>query len=183
MQLYNFSDSYINSVEQGALFHKTYKTWAGSGTFQYIDQLLFLKKKYNASSMLDFGCGKGIQFENNKIQNLVGCDISGYDPCIHGLENWPNGKWDIVFCFDVLKQVDDIDIPWILTTMGSWANKAVFVATQENNLGKLKKQKLREDLVVNIRDKDFYKDVLENWQGPDLWIMDTFSYIISPTIK
>jgi len=179
----HFSDTYRLSIERGTEFQKTNKSWDGSGTMQYEQFLKELKEKYNASTMLDFGAGKGRQYTEYKFHEKVGADISRYDPCIDGLENWPTGKWDIVFCFDVLKQVDDRDIPWILNTMGSWANKAVFVATQENNLGKLKKQKLRENLVVNIRDKDFYKDVLENWQGPDLWIMDTFSYIISPTSK
>jgi hypothetical protein len=180
MQLYNFSDSYVNSVEQGALFHKTHKTWAGKGTFQYIDHLSFLKKKYNASSMLDFGCGKGIQFENNKIQNLVGCDISGYDPCIHGLENWPAGNWDIVYSLDAISSLNDIDTRWVFDEFLKWKPKAIFISTQSLNIGKSAKVKIKDSFDVPERDAEYWKTLLKEFNGTDVWIMDNFQFIVSP---
>jgi hypothetical protein len=175
-----FSETYRTSVQRGTIFQQNNKTWHGAGSWQYFDFLVDLKNKYNATTMLDFGSGKGLQYSEGKFHEKVGAEITAYDPCIHGLENWPAGKWDIVFCFDVLKNVDDSDMPWLLNTMSQWANKAVFIATQENTVGKLKKQALRQDLKVSYRNQEFYKDILLNWKGPDLWVMDTFSYIIQP---
>lgn len=180
MQHYKFSNTYLKSVELGSEFHKTHKTWAGKGTFQYTDHLLFLRKKYNATSMLDFGCGKGVQFIDNKLQNIVGCEIEGYDPCIHGLDKWPTGKWDIVYSLDAITAVDDQDMRWLFESFSTWATKAIFISSQTSNLGKSPKQDVQKNFNVSSRNLTYYKTLLSDFKGPDIWIMDDFQFILTP---
>lgn len=180
MQLSNFSDSYIKSVEAGALFHQTHKTWSGKGTLQYKEYLKNLIQRYNIKTVLDFGCGKGAQYSKFNLDKELGIEVTQYDPCIHGLESWPIGKWDMVIALDCLKAIDKKDIDWLYDQFISWADKCIFIATQTEFDPKKDKTDLYKDLDRVEQTLDLVPTNFKKFHNPDFWIMDHFSFIIQP---
>lgn len=148
----NFPSTYINSVNEGTKFQKAYKVWAGKGTLQYKEHLKSLIQKHNVKTVLDFGCGKGVQYSIHKIDQELGFEVVAYDPCIHGLKNWPVGKWDMVIALDCLSLVNKSDLPWIYSCLDNWADKCVLVATQIGYEGK-------ENKKVSASGVELYTDI------------------------
>jgi len=93
-----------------------------------------------ARTLLDYGAGKGMQYELGRIdveengehrqltvKEYWGVDeIVCYDPAYTPFSNLPARKFDAVICTDVLEHCPEQDIPWILDEMFAYANKFVF---------------------------------------------------------
>ena len=90
------SNYYDKSVELGTEFQKNNsKNWAGYDTVKYQKQIKDLVVKYNAKTILDYGCGKGLQYtellpyalsdeepELTTFDKWLGVTFYKYDPCI-----------------------------------------------------------------------------------------------------
>lgn len=177
MQHYKFSETYKQSVEVGALFHATHKTWSGKGTLQYKDYLKSLIEKYDVKTMLDFGCGKGIQYSEYNLDKELGITVTQYDPCIHGLDAWPTEKFDMVIALDCTTRVNVKDLNWLYETFSSWANKCVFTASQSGTIAKL--DKLNVDSGATVANELITLEFTK-FKDPDFYIMDNFSFILQP---
>ncbi len=104
-----------------------------------IPKLMELVNHHQAKSLLDYGCGKGMQWKlrfnaindgrefETTLQDLLGIETVGcYDPGYEPLSSLPTGKFDAVICFDVLEHCPEDDLPWILDQIFSYSNKFVF---------------------------------------------------------
>lgn len=136
MLLSDFPQSYIKSVEAGAEFHKTYKIWAGKATMNYKDLLKDLVNKYQIKTLLDFGCGKGLQYTKHKLDKFLNVQATAYDPCLNGLENWPKSQFDMVICLDCLPYIDTGDYAWLYNQLDTLASKLIVLGVQLNNIPK-----------------------------------------------
>jgi hypothetical protein len=57
------SPYYLESVQQGAEFQKNNKSWAGYDVVKYQKKIKDLVVRYRATTILDYGCGKGLQYQ------------------------------------------------------------------------------------------------------------------------
>lgn len=64
--------------------------------------------------MLDFGCGKGMQYLKRRVHEAWGVLPHCYDPGVSHLSEIPEGQFDIVLCIDVLEHVEEADVPSVL---------------------------------------------------------------------
>lgn len=91
-----------------------------------------------AQTLLDYGCGKGQQYELSPI-DIPGAgqwdsildywDIAGvhcYDPCYQPFSKLPTGKFDGVISTDVLEHCPQDDVPWIIDEIFGYATRFVF---------------------------------------------------------
>ena len=177
MQHYNFSETYKKSVAIGAEFHATHKTWSGKGTLQYKEDLKFFIEKYNIKTILDFGCGKGLQYSIYNLDKELGVTVTQYDPCIHGLESWPTGQYDMVIALDCIGRVNNDDLVWLYENFSTWASKCVFIAVQLGQAAKIDKQNVENG---SESESDFIPSNFTKYTNPDFYIMNNFSFILKP---
>jgi hypothetical protein len=177
MQPFNFSDTYKKSVEAGALFHATHKTWSGKGTLQYKEYLKMLIDKYNIKTILDFGCGKGMQYSVYNLDKELGVTVVQYDPCIHGLDSWPEGNFDMVIALDCIGRVSLSDLNWLYESFSKWANHCVFIASQTGWDPKDDKTNIDDGI---IQSSDLITHGFKKFKDPDFYIMNNFSFILEP---
>ena len=57
------SPYYLESVQQGTEFQKNNKSWAGYDVVKYQKKIKDLVDRYQATTILDYGCGKGLQYK------------------------------------------------------------------------------------------------------------------------
>ena len=137
------STYYFESVELGKKFQKENSSWGGDDCKNYHNQIRVLMDKYNAKTVLDYGCGKGRQYENMvsyglphdrvtepmTFQTRINAEsVYKFDPCVEGFDSEPLGqKFDAVICTQVLGGIPDADMPWLRDKLMNYATKFVFI--------------------------------------------------------
>lgn len=66
------------------------------------EEIKELTERFNVSSVIDYGCGKGAL-----SKSLPGLDWREYDPAIPGKDTPPTMAADMVVCTDVLEHVEE----------------------------------------------------------------------------
>ena len=111
---------------------------------QFVRELLL---ENQVSSLLDYGCGKTIQYAPMEIKNAEGgvfsslaeyfqvTEINCYDPTYPPVDVPPTGKFDAVVCIDVLDRIPAEDQSWVLAAIFNYATKCVLfkVASWQNS--------------------------------------------------
>ena len=59
----NFSQYYYELVGKSSQLHQNSKTWNGFSQLAYVQDIKQLAEKHKINSLLDYGCGKGQQYE------------------------------------------------------------------------------------------------------------------------
>lgn len=143
----NPSQRYLHLIEQYKDLHingernlnlSPEKTFSGLSLPVQANRIKKLIEKTNTTTILDYGSGKGHQYEV-EIVEIVGqteketisdfWDVDSvhcYDPCYTPFITLPSEKFDGVICTDVLEHCPEEDIPWIINELFSYANKFVF---------------------------------------------------------
>ena len=114
------------------------KTFPGSSLAPQAERIKRLIVQTGALTLLDYGSGKGRQYEAQSIRDANGgtwssvIDFWGidevvcYDPCYAPYSKLPEERFDGVICTDVLEHCPEEDIPWIVDEIFSYANRFVF---------------------------------------------------------
>jgi hypothetical protein len=135
-------------VEQYQLMHLNGETHLGipaEDTFPGLSlpkeasRIKRLIKLTGATTILDYGAGKGRQYWPYRIRDeeerteypdirsyWAVSDIRCYDPAYAPFTELPNGTFDGVVCTDVLEHCPEEDIPWILDELFGYAKKFVY---------------------------------------------------------
>ena len=102
------------------------QTFTGQSLLPHVEVIKALIVKTGANSILDYGCGKGLQYGEMNVQDKEGNqwhDIQSfwgveklvkYDPCYEPFATLPTTPCDGVISTDVLEHCPEEDIPWIL---------------------------------------------------------------------
>lgn len=151
---------YFASIDHGERFR-----WQTSDVFvmkrehatlkPFVDAIKQLQKTHGTVTVLESGCGEGVNFVHLQQMGLAATDISieGIDPCIaavevaksHGLNArvadglalpYADASFDIVFCRDVLHHLaNDIERVKFLAEMTRVAKPGGLIAAIEPNPG------------------------------------------------
>tara|TARA_Y100001963_G_scaffold119084_1_gene166042 strand:+ start:569 stop:1180 length:612 start_codon:yes stop_codon:yes gene_type:complete len=92
--------------------------FAGWSLKYYKHELNHLMSKENPASVLDYGCGKGLQYSKYEIHKKWRTKVRIlpvlYDPCYQPFSKKPKGKYDCVICCDVLEHIPEYDLDRVL---------------------------------------------------------------------
>lgn len=107
---------------------------------------IFIKEiidRLEVKSILDFGCGKGQQYEwiipatNQTIEDFWGVKVTRYDPAYPPFAAEPEGTFDLVICTQVLGAIPITDHPWVIDRLYAFANKALYVSERLGDARKI----------------------------------------------
>ena len=185
------SSYYLESVELGKQFQLNNSSWGGTDCKNYHNQIRVLMDKYRANTVLDYGCGKGMQYTNlvpygmpdnqdtepMTFQTRINAEsVYKFDPCVKEFEIEPIGqKFDAVICTQVLGSIPDDDIAWIKDKFMNYATKFVFIGLHDpTKPAKSKKRMYNPTYLSYDRSVEWYKEQFKDWTGPDLywWFRD-----------
>lgn len=126
-----------------------------------------------AQNVLDYGSGKGRQYDLRKlrglddrdqvhesIQDYWGVDfVQCYDPCYEAFAKLPAGRFHGVVCTDVLEHCPEEDLEWIVGELFGYAERFVF-ATVACYAAK-KHLPSGENAHCTIKRVDWWRDLFE----------------------
>ena len=188
---------YVESVEIGRQFQQQNKSWAGYDVVKYQNQVKDLVDRYNAKTILDYGCGKGLQYQERlpygmqlgenmpedqwqTFDQYLGVTVYRYDPCVEGLETPPPAevKFDGVICTQVLNSIPDDDMVWVRKELEQRADKFCFIGLNFQRPAKGKKAMYNPEYFRETRTREFFKKYYADWLGSDLfwWFKDRSHY-------
>lgn len=123
-----FSKDYGRALEESKAHHQRSKTWSGSLAIPHIVPVMDLANEIGATSLLDYGCGKGLHYERPyNAGGLWPAEITKYDPAWPEYAAEPTGKFDIVVCTHVLGSIPLSDLRTVIDRLYSFAIKAIYV--------------------------------------------------------
>lgn len=113
-------------------------TFSGKSLAPQSAHIKRLIEQTGARTILDYGSGKGRQYEPQLVRDGSGGqwpsvmdywdveEVVCYDPCYAPFSKLPDGKFDGVVCTDVLEHCPEEDMPWIIEEIFGFATRFVF---------------------------------------------------------
>jgi hypothetical protein len=142
------SPRYVAMLEQYGSLHRDGEkfmgldadnTYPGVSLLPHLRRIKRLVDLTGAVRLLDYGCGKGYQYDPGAIrpQDYDGCDnvldywgvleVDCYDPCVERFARLPTGgPYDGVISTDVLEHCVEEDVPWIVEEIFGYATRFVY---------------------------------------------------------
>ena len=114
------------------------QTFPGTSLRPQADRIKKLVERTAARTLLDYGSGKGRQYDPQAIEDGKGGKWPGiidywdvdevvcYDPAYGPYSKLPEGRFDGVISTDVLEHCPEDDIPWIIGEIFGYAERFVF---------------------------------------------------------
>ena len=119
----------LSVIDQYREMHKSEKMFRGKGTGKHLVRIGRLVLKTDAKTILDYGCGKGLQYSSMKIHEAWDVPMpTMYDPAVPGIDQKPIGVFDGVICNDMLEHVPEDFIDETLATLFAHARKFLFLS-------------------------------------------------------
>lgn len=120
-----FSEKYRNLYLE---MHKNANLFQGLQTLHFKNEIKKLCEIYNANSLLDYGCGKGIQYHEHKLHEYWNIKKLGlYDIGVPEYSEKPEEKFDIVISIDVLEHIEEQYVINAIKEIDQYALYAVLV--------------------------------------------------------
>lgn len=86
-----------------------------------------LVKATRSERLLDYGCGKGKQYSDDRVNEWWGVKVQLYDPGVAQFSKKPTGSFDGVVCTDVLEHIPEADVAGVLDELMRYAMRFVFM--------------------------------------------------------
>lgn len=123
----------MDLIEQYREIHNNVKRFRGKLTFEDYSKIAELITSTGSESLLDYGCGKGFQYIEDRVHvNWGGITPYLYDPGYLPYSVKPTIKFDGVICTDVAEHIPEEDVTSFLEDVISYANKFVFFSIGTN---------------------------------------------------
>ena len=122
----HIEEDYIKLYKE---YHSSNKNlYEGDSYEAHHDTIKNLVINTDSKSLLDYGCGKAIQYTHKKLHNAWGFMPSLYDPGVEKFSVKPDDNFDGIYSTDVLEHIPKEVIPSVLEYIFNHANKFVFLA-------------------------------------------------------
>lgn len=138
-----FSNNYYEALEAAKKHHASSKTYSGKLLRPHVFYIKELIERLQIGSILDYGCGKGAQYEwkmpseNGKnVEEYWGLDVTKYDPAWPAFATEPVGKFDLVICTHTLGSIPLSDRSSVIDKLYDFAWKGLYIAEK---IGPIKK--------------------------------------------
>ena len=115
------------------------RTFPGQSLLPQAGRIKQMIERYGAASILDYGSGKGMQYQPMQVRIEGGIgewpsiqafwgvrEVRCYDPCYEPFSKLPQGEFDGVISTDVLEHCPEEDVPWIINEIFGYATRFVF---------------------------------------------------------
>jgi len=191
------SPYYNESVRLGREFQENNKNWSGYDVVKYQYCIKDLVEQYNAKTILDYGCGKGLQYKEQlpygvhagvelpqeqwkTFDEYLDVIVYKYDPCVPEHSTLPPAgtKFDGVICTQVLSSIPDNDMTWVRKLLESYADKFCFIGVNFQREAKRKKNMYDTEYFQLPRTREFFRSYYQDWSDSDLfwWWKDRSHY-------
>ena len=108
--------------------HANGKYFPGFSIAPYVPAIAALVDEHHPNRMLDYGCGRGLQYLKRRVHEEWGGLLPYcYDIGVKGLHEKPEGTFDGVLCVDVLEHIERVDIPDVLDELIAYTDEGGFV--------------------------------------------------------
>lgn len=109
--------------------HKDENLYKGSSLNLHAPRIKQMIQQTRSKTLLDYGCGKGIQYTKENFHNdfFYGIMPALYDPAVPGFSKLPAGKFDGVFSTDVFEHIPEPVLPKVLKEIYTRATKFVYL--------------------------------------------------------
>lgn len=104
--------------------HASPRGYGGKGD-AWAEAVCELMRHYQATSVLDYGCGQGALVKALRLKDIKGARFAEYDPAIPGKDSPPVFA-DLVVCTDVLEHIEPDRLDAVLAHLKLLARRAVF---------------------------------------------------------
>ena len=169
------SQDYVDLLTEYKELHKDPKYFNGICLITHLNTVTHIMLKEGAKSLLDYGCGKALLYDDEKyknmklnkkgqtlpkpLQKLWQLDYHAlYDPAYPKHSKLPKGKYDAVICTDVIEHVDEKDADWILEEIFSYSRKFVLLTIACSKAFKTFKD--GRNVHVNVKTPEYWKEKL-----------------------
>lgn len=132
-----------------------FKGFSVKSSLKEIERLV---KETGAKTLLDYGCGKGLQYTEKQYHKRWGVLPALYDPGVKGLDTKPLGTFDGVICTDVLEHVPEEELDGVLSEIFGYANK--FVVLSISTLPAKKFFKDGTNVHVTVKPESWWREKL-----------------------
>ena len=124
---YAIMDEGEGVIAQYRAMHQSEKMFRGMSVKGHTEAISDLVAKHKPESMLDYGSGKGRQYDElNLHERWGGLRPTCYDPGYEPLAKKPDGKFDGVICTDVAEHIPEGNVAAFLADVVGYANKFAF---------------------------------------------------------
>lgn len=125
------SADYDAALDATRRFHARNKGFSGRFMIRYWTDIDRLIREFGCRTMLDYGCGRGVQYEMPEIQEGLAAagitHVQKYDPGVGEFSEEPRGQYDLVICTQVLGSIPIPDLQWVLGRLCGFASRAVYI--------------------------------------------------------
>jgi hypothetical protein len=116
------------------------QTFPGKSLYPHRADVKSMIARTGAVTILDYGSGKGRQYDPQIIRDETGAiwpgmadywdvdEVVCYDPCYQPFSELPQGQFDGVISTDVLEHCPQEDLPWIVEEIFGYASRFVFAS-------------------------------------------------------
>jgi hypothetical protein len=109
-------------IEQYKQYHAELNTnYPGNNLKPQLQHIKDLVQDTKAKTLLDFGCGKGLQYTKYKHHEEWGVMPALYDPGVPEYDTLPEGKFDGVYSTDVMEHIPKEHLPEVFNNIYSYA--------------------------------------------------------------
>lgn len=148
-----FSPAYHRALTEAQQHHASNKTYSGKFLRPHAPFVRELIEATGAQSILDYGCGKGRQYEwishgedasipkGMTIEGYWGVPVTKFDPAYPPFAARPDRQFDLVICTHVLGSIPLADLPTVIEEIYDYAKHGVYIAEK---LGPVQKQVFSE---------------------------------------
>lgn len=158
------SNKYIEQYQK--LHAQDPMMFSGQQTLYVKKYIEYLIKKFDCKTMLDYGCGKGLQYTIEKANKNWGVELFLFDIGVREFSLKPTGTFDIVSSTDMLEHCETVDIPNILKEINDYAKSVVIVSISTREAKKILPDGRNAHLTVKPKEwwmKQIYKISDKPW--------------------
>jgi len=118
----------VRYLDQYRVLHAAGK-FPGVSIMPFVGDIADLVGEFQSVTLLDYGCGKGLQYSRDKIYKAWGNHAPTlYDPGVPALATKPTGQFDGVISTDMLEHVPIDELDAVVTEIAAYAKQWVFLS-------------------------------------------------------